>query len=146
MYAGILMKENKRVLFIQYRVEATGCLVWVSERGEMRQLMSPKLRITNLEDVVDKLLQGRSDMFDICICDGMVADDVQGRNLRLLLINALELPDAKISKLILVTSFHLYIAHGQGNKTKTGNTQFMTFDSWQKEDFGKGGHVELGRG
>lgn len=63
----MLMKQNKKVLFIQYRAFYV-CQVWILEDGAMKRLTSP---ILNMASVVEDLVQTRQTKFDVCICDGL---------------------------------------------------------------------------
>jgi hypothetical protein len=54
-WSGILMKQNNKVLFIQYRAYSD-CHIWVLEDGARKRLTSPKLTLQNLEKAVDDLL------------------------------------------------------------------------------------------
>lgn len=142
MVAGMLMNQNKRVLFIQYRVEKYS-LIWVLEDGKMRELISPIAEPQQTANIVRDLVKGQTKNFDRCICDGMITNtDVLGRNLRQTLDWHLAFSTGynehtKISKLILVSSFQLSMTLGQemtGNATTVAE---MLFDSWQWDDYEK---------
>ncbi len=122
MWAGILMNEKKRVLFIQYRV-ISDCQIWVLEDAARKRLTSPHLEMTNLKQVVDDLLQTQTKKFDVCICDGVRQIEETCKGLMASLKRWTGTCERhKISKLILVTSLQFVIPESE---KVAGNANMM---------------------
>ncbi len=135
MLAGILMKQEKRVLFIQYRLHV-GCQIWVLEGSVRKRVTSPPIDFTSVKGVVSDLLQTRTgrQKFDVCICDGVRSKEETCKGLLALLKGLTGNAEKhKISKSILVTSLQFSIP----NSEKSAGDDFMTIDSWREKDYEK---------
>jgi hypothetical protein len=130
MWAGILVKQNRRMLFIQYRANLE-CHVWVLEGGARKRLTSPRLDVTNLKEAVDALLKTDPREFYVCICDGVQSQQARCEEL---MSSLTSWTGVKIAKLILVTSLQFKISDGE--RDDVGDA-FMTIDLWRKEDYKK---------
>lgn len=141
MMAGMLMKQGKTVLFIQYRT-ALGCQIWVlkGNRGDFRaqRVISPDLVTKTLDVDVNDFVSTQPRKFDVCICDGLLMHQQHSIDLveRLGRLKG-QTKSAKISKLILVTSlqFSLNMKGGEAQVSHTDPTVFVSFDSWLEDDY-----------
>ncbi len=91
-------------------------------------------------------MQKRATNFDLCICDGEVIGDAEGkRHLRVELNTQLHVPtnehwqenSKKISNLIYVTSLPFRISLGNEMRGKMTIVETMSFDSWREDDYEK---------
>ncbi len=133
LWAGILMKQNKRVLFIQHRIKSD-CQIWILENGVRRRLTSLELQKENLEKAVNHLLETQARKFDVCILDGVRSNHAICEVLMsTLTVFTGSSKRRKIAKLILVTSLQFHIPDSESDE----GDAFMTIDSWRKEDYEK---------
>jgi hypothetical protein len=130
---GILMKQNKRVLFIQYRVESD-CQIWVLEDSARKRLTWPPLTFNSLEKVANDLLQTQTRSFDVCFCDGVRSNEETCKGLLTSLKKWTgKLEKHRISKSIQVTSPQYETSAGDWG----AGDAYMMIDSWREDDYEK---------
>lgn len=136
MWACILSRQGKRLLFIQYR-QSKACQMWVLQGNERKLLTSITLQQQNIAEVTHSLMEGISqdNKFDVCVCDGVRVTQ-SGCSALLGVLDAWAGKKAKavISKLILVTSLQFFVSEGD-ERTGLKVVKKLSFDSWKMEDY-----------
>jgi hypothetical protein len=136
VWADILRQSNKRVLFIQYQKQKR-CQLWVLEGDAKNLLTSPIVQQDNLISATKVVLEGMTSRgkFDVCICDGVRANDpVCSALLGVLDSRSGRKTGAVISKLVLVTSVQFDVKNGDELGTAP-YVKKLSFDSWTLADY-----------
>ncbi len=136
-WAERLRQNKKKILFILFR-GMKKCEIWVLEGNERKRLKSPILKIYNLCRTTERLLDGTafSEAFDVCICDGVRTNEERCREMLSLLDSMSgDKQNAKIGKLILVTSLQFDIKLGDEMSAIDDFVANISFESWTWADY-----------
>ena len=132
LWARMFAQTGKRVLLVNFRLTEE-CAILKLEGSSVLEI-TPRPIYYELRDKVTALLNEESNVFDLCVFDG-VRDDKQVCNELLALLNSRTgHSPRKIRKVIYVTSLSFRLRGGDVNLGIDSRISRESFDSWVLDD------------